>query len=145
MRLLSLLLACGVFASAQADETPIGYVKTVAGEATVLTAGNSVRASVGTPVFLGSVLRTGAKGSLGVAFRDETLMSCGPQTELTVDEYLYAPAAGKLKLSSKLAKGSLNYVSGVIAKLQPDAVSIQTPTGTIGVRGTQFVARVEEE
>jgi hypothetical protein len=38
----------------------------------------------------------------------------------------------------------MNYVSGVIAKLQPDAVSVTTPTGTIGVRGTNFVVRVEE-
>ena len=68
----------------------------------------------------------------------------GPDTELTVDEYLYAPSQGKLKLGSKLTKGTMNYVSGVIAKLQPDAVSVRTPTGTIGVRGTQFLLMVEE-
>ena len=39
----------------------------------------------------------------------------------------------------------MNYVSGVIAKLQPDAVTLNTPTGTIGVRGTQFLVHVEEE
>ena len=38
----------------------------------------------------------------------------------------------------------MNYVSGVIAKLQPDAVSVKTPTGTIGVRGTQFVVKVDD-
>jgi hypothetical protein len=71
-------------------------------------------------------------------------MSFGPDTEFVVDEYLYAPVQGKLRLGSKLAKGSLNYVSGVIAKLQPDAVTVRTPSGTIGVRGTQFVVKVEE-
>lgn len=145
MRLLPLVLACGLFGSAFAEEQPVGYVKTVAGEAMVISAGKSVAAAVGTPVYEGSVLRTGENGTLGVSFRDETVMSCGPKTELTVEEYLYAPAAGKLKLGGKLSKGSLNYVSGVIAKLQPEAVSIKTPTGTIGVRGTQFLARVEEE
>lgn len=128
-----------------ADETPIGYVKTLSGEASVVTAGQRVEAHVGTPVYRGSILRTGAKSSLGVTFRDETVMSCGADTELSVDDYLFAPASGQLKLGSKLSKGSLNYVSGVIAKLKPEAVSIQTPTGTIGVRGTQFVAKVEEE
>ncbi len=127
-----------------ADETPIGYVKTVSGEATVSTAGKSVKAQPGTPVAQGSVLKTAAKSSMGVTFKDETVMSFGPDTELTVDEYLYAPSQGKLKLGSKLAKGSMNYVSGVIAKLNPDAVSVQTPSGTIGVRGTQFVVKVEE-
>ena len=145
MRLLPFLLAFGLCGSAMADEAPVGYIKTVAGEATVVSGGAAKRAEVGSPVYIGSVLRTGAKSTLGLTFRDETVMSCGPDTELTVDEYLFAPAAGKLKLGSKLAKGSLNYVSGVIAKLQPAAVSIKTPTGTIGVRGTQFVVRVEEE
>lgn len=130
--------------SANAQDAAIGYVKTVSGEASITTGGKPVKADVGTPVQLGSTLRTGAKSSMGVTFKDETVMSFGPNTELTVDEYLYAPSQGKLKMGSKLNKGSLNYVSGVIAKLQPDAVSVTTPTGTIGVRGTQFVVRVEE-
>lgn len=138
------VLAATLALSAWADETPVGYVKTVSGEASIATAGKTARATVGTPVFQGSVLRTAAKSSLGVTFRDETLMSFGPDTQLTVEEYLYAPAAGKLKFGSKMAKGSLNYVSGVIAKLQPEAVSVQTPTGTIGVRGTQMLVLVEE-
>jgi hypothetical protein len=129
----------------KADSAPIGYVKTAVGEAYVISGSSKVKAQPGSPIFEGSQLKTGPKSSLGVTFKDETVMSFGPDTELTVDEYLYAPSQGKLKLGSKLAKGSMNYVSGVIAKLQPDAVSVTTPTGTIGVRGTQFVVKVEEE
>ena len=51
---------------------------------------------------------------------------------------------GELKLSTQLTRGTLNYISGVIAKLKPTAVTVKTPTGIIGVRGTQFVAKVEE-
>ena len=143
----NLILAFGLLCSlvVQADEPPIGYVKNVTGDASVSTAGQTVKAEAGTPVLLGSVLRTGQESSMGVTFKDETVMSFGPDTELSVDEYLYAPAQGKLKLGSRLSKGSLNYVSGVIAKLQPDAVSVRTPTGTIGIRGTQFVVRIENE
>ncbi len=129
--------------SAWADDSAIGYVKTLSGEASVTTGKNKVAAQLGTPLFQGSQLKTGPKSSMGVTFKDDTVMSFGPDTELSVDEYLYAPAQGKLKLGTKLAKGSMNYVSGVIAKLQPDAVSVKTPTGTIGVRGTQFVVLVE--
>jgi hypothetical protein len=127
-----------------ADELPIGYVKTVSGEASVTTAKSRVAAQLGTPLFMGSHLKTGHKSSLGITFKDDTVMSFGADTELTVDEYLYAPSQGKLKLAATLGKGSLNYVSGVIAKLQPDAVTVTTPTGTIGVRGTQFVVKVED-
>lgn len=143
--LTSITLAVILYSGMATANTPIGYVKTVTGDATVTTAERVTKAVPGTPVFEGSQLKTSAKGSLGVTFKDETVMSFGPDTELTVDQYLYAPSQGKLKFGSKLAKGSMNYVSGVIAKLQPDAVTVGTPTGTIGVRGTQFAVRVEEE
>ncbi|MEC5385315.1 FecR domain-containing protein [Uliginosibacterium sp. H3] len=141
-----LVLVFALFATlgARAQDQPIGYVKTVAGEASITTAGARVKAEVGTPVYQGSLLQTGGKSSMGVTFKDETVMSFGADTTFSVDEYLYAPAQGKLKLGSKLSKGSLNYVSGVIAKLKPDAVSIATPTGVIGVRGTQFLVKVED-
>lgn len=136
-------LALAPLAHAQGQGEPVGYVKTVSGEAWITSAGQRVRAEPGTPVLAGSQLRTLAQASLGVTFKDNTVMSFGPDTELTVDEYLYAPAQGQLKLGTSLLKGSMNYVSGVIARLKPDAVSVKTPTGIIGVRGTQFVARVE--
>lgn len=139
---LSLLMAVVPFA--WADETPIGYVKTVSGSATITTGKNTTVAQPGAPLFQGSQLKTGPQSSLGVTFMDDTVMSFGSNTELVVDEYLYAPSEGKLKLVSSLVKGTMNYLSGVIAKLQPDAVVVKTPTGTIGVRGTQFVAKVED-
>ncbi len=138
-------LATLTVAGALLADAPIGYVKTVSGSATVTTADKVVKAEVGTPVFLGSILQTGKGSSLGLTLKDETIMSFGSDTQLTVDEYLYAPAEGKLKLNSRLARGSLNYVSGVIAKLQPDAVTVKTPSGVIGVRGTQFLLKVDPE
>jgi hypothetical protein len=129
--------------AAQAEESAIGYVKTVSGEATISTGKVRVAAQPGTPLYVGSQLKTGPKSSLGVSFKDDTVMSFGPDTELTVDDYLYAPGQDKLRLASTLFKGSLNYLSGVIAKLKPDAVSVTTPSGTIGVRGTQFALKVD--
>ena len=128
---------------AHADDS-IGYVKTLTGDAWIKTGGKEVKAALGMPVFLGSVLITSKNGSMGVTFKDSTRMSFGPDTQMTVDEYLYTPAQtqGKLKLSTSLSKGTLNYVSGLIAKFQPDAVSVRTPGGTIGVRGTQFLVKV---
>ncbi len=141
---LGLLLVLFAAFPLRAEVAAIGYVKIVTGEASVTTAEKSVKAEVGTPVMLGSKLKTGPNSSLGVTFKDETRISIGPVSELTIDEYFYAPAQGKLKISSKMSKGSLNYVSGVIAKLKPDAVTLTTPSGTIGVRGTQFLVRIEE-
>lgn len=131
--------------AAAQDKAPVGYVKNVKGTATVTTDGLVVQAQPGTPLHQGSALKTDAQSSMGVMFKDNTMMSFGPSTVLTVDEYLYEPGEGKLKLGARMGKGTLNYVSGVIAKLQPEAVTIKTPTGLIGVRGTQFLLKVSEE
>lgn len=140
------LCACWVLAvAAHAQPTPIGFVKNATGTVQVLTAGQTTAATPGTPIHQASILKTGKGASLGVTLRDNTLLSLGPDTELVVDEYLYAPAQDQLKLGARVAKGSLNYVSGVIAKLRPDAVAVRTPSGNIGVRGTHFVVLVVEE
>ena len=137
------LLLLSAMAAAQATGVPIGFVKTVSGQAEVVTGAQTQPAAVGTPVHLGSVLRTGARSSMGVTLRDETVMSFGPNTELTVDEFVYAPAQRDGRLSTRLARGTLNYVSGAIARQRPDNVQVRTPTGTIGIRGTHFVVEVD--
>lgn len=131
--------------SAVSDGAPVGYVKTVTGKAFVVVDGKARAANVGSGVVKGAVLKTAADSSMGVTFKDGTMMSFGPETELKVDEYLYAPAEGKLQFGSRLVRGTMNYVSGVIAKLKPDAVTVNTPTGMIGVRGTHFVVKVVPE
>ena len=136
------LVAAAVVLPIQAQEA-VGLVKTVAGEATVSDGGKAVKALPGTPIRNGSVLKTSAKATMGVTFKDNTVMSFGPDTELVVDEFLYAPAKGNLKFGSRMTRGSLEVVSGVIAKLKPEAVDLKTPTGTIGIRGTHFLVKVE--
>lgn len=140
--LLSLsLLARGAWC---ASPDIVGFVKIAQGETSVITEQTPVSAHPGTPLYLGSTLKTGGNGSLGVTFSDNTVMSFGPDTEVTIDDYLYKPAQDRLKLAARIAKGTLHYISGVIAKLKPEAVSINTPTGIIGVRGTRFVVKAED-
>lgn len=143
-------LCCGV-AMAQSPTTaadgaePVGRIKILSGKATVSTLSQTVSAAVGTPVFLGSVIQTEKGASLGLTFKDSTVLSLGPDTRLTVDEYVYDPNQGQYKFGANLGKGALNYISGAIAKTRPDAVSVKTPGAVIGVRGTNFVVKAEEE
>ncbi len=144
LALLGLVLASlAGLAAAQPDPNAIGTVKTATGQAFIDVSGRRVPAVVGMPVYLGTTLVTVQAGTLGVTFRDETVMSIGPDTQLTLDQYVFAPREGRLGLGASLLRGTLNYVSGQIAKLRPDAVNVNTPTGMIGVRGTQFVVRVD--
>lgn len=128
-----------------AESDVLGFVKIAEGEASITAEQGSIPAEPGLPVYLGNLLKTGGNGRLGVTFKDNTIMSLGPDTELRVDEYLFAPAKSELKLAASLLKGTLHYISGVIAKLKPEAVSVKTPAGIIGVRGTRFLAKAEAE
>ena len=140
-----LCCAAGLLAAACAVAEPVGYVKTVQGEASVVSGGSTVAARPGTPLALGDTLRTGSNGAIGVSLKDNTLLSFGPSTQFKIEEILFAPAKGDLLLGGSLTAGSLHYVSGAIAKLRPEAVKIRTPSGVIGVRGTRFVAVVKEQ
>jgi hypothetical protein len=141
--LLSILMIASL-GTQGAQAEAIGFVKTLnGGNATIRASDDSERpATVGSELNVGDTIRTDRRASLGLTLKDDTMMSVGPDTELTLEEYLFEPARGELKLGSRLGRGTLQYVSGNIARLQPDAVSVTTPTGTIGVRGTQFVVKV---
>lgn len=121
-----------------------GYVKKVSGDAWIQTGEQTVKAVPGTPVHAESRIRTSSNARLGLTLRDDTLLSLGPDTTLQVSEFVYAPEQGKLQLALSMLKGTLHYISGVIARLRPEAVSVKTPSGIIGVRGTRFAVRVEE-
>ena len=135
-------LAWLVASPASADEA-IGGIKTSSGEVSIVRGSARLPATVGTAVHRDDVLVTGADGSLGVTFRDETRMSIGPNTEIALDQYVFAPAEENYSLVTRITRGTLFYVSGLIAKLSPETAKVITPGGTIGARGTSFVVRVE--
>ena len=139
-----LAVLCLASSSVLAQDPIIGFIKTVDGSASVVRAQQTVAAKPGMPLELGQTLKTGSGGSLGVLLKDNTSLAIGSNTEIVLDEFIYEPVDDKLKLGLNFIKGTLHYVSGVIAKLKPEAISIKTPTGMIGVRGTQFLAKVAE-
>jgi hypothetical protein len=141
---LTAVLAFGGVPSAHAQIEVAGRVKTVSGEAWITSAGGQgARVALGTPIARGDSIETGADGSVGITFRDETRLSIGPGSQVAIDEYLFAPEDGQLSFAARIARGTLLYVSGAIARLAPERVSVVTPDGTVGIRGTTFLVRVK--
>ena len=144
MKKLTLAALLFSFATAQvavAAET-IGYVKIVSGSASVVRDGTERGLKVGAPLFENDTIKTGKESSLGVTMKDGTTLSAGPETEILLDKYAYAPKAGQLGFVARVSQGTLDFVSGMLGKLAPESVAIETPTGVIGMRGTHFVVRV---
>ena len=133
------LLACG----AAADDTRIGTIKTLKGDAHVIGPGGSVAAAVGGAVHQNETLETGADGALGLAFIDNTTLSMGPKSRITLTKVVFNPDQNDFAFATNIVKGTFMFVSGSIAKLAPQTVQITTPVNTIGIRGTRFLVRVD--
>ena len=136
-----LLLVPSVFAA----EPPAGYLKIVKGTACIVRQGAIIPAVAGNTVFKNDLLRTGADGSLGITFMDDTVMSMGPESEVTLNEFEFSPAEGRMSIFTRMLRGTVVYLSGIIAKLSPEAVRFETPVANIGLRGTRFAVKVEGE
>ena len=136
-----LFLSLATAQVAMASET-IGYVKSVSGNVSVVRLGNEHGIAVGTPLYEDDTLKTGKDSSFGVTMKDGTTLSAGPETEILLDKYSYAPKAQQLGFVARVSQGTIDFVSGMLGKLAPESVAIETPTGVIGMRGTHFVVRV---
>jgi len=122
----------------------IGVVRNSMGSATVTRGSNVLPAAPGTRLHVGDTLGTGPDGSLGVILRDNSSLSLGPSSSLVLQEFLFSPYEGKLGLWVRLSKGTMAYLSGLIGKLAPEKARFETPTATIGIRGTHFAVKAEE-
>ena len=137
-----LLVALGLSVAAAAAE--IGQIKVAKGQVTVEREGQSVPATVGTRLQTSDIVRTGADGSVGITMGDDSLLSAGPNSVLSLDRYEFDPTTNRGRFDAKLNKGTLAVISGKIAKQSPGAMTVQTPAAILGVRGTEFVVSANE-
>ena len=127
---------------AVAQQDQVALVKVVDGEAYALRAEQRANLDVGEAIFVKDIVET-VDGSVGLTFKDGSRISIGPNSRVQFTQFEFAPAEGRLSFLIEFFRGTLQYVSGVIAKLSPDAVKVKTPVATVAVRGTRFLAQVE--
>lgn len=140
---LALCALCfpAVAGSATAGET-IGMVRNASGVATVDRGGKSLPAAPGLKLMAGDTLVTGRNGTLGAILRDDSSLSIGPESRLVLRRFQFSPNEGKFDLVARISRGTMAYLSGLIGKLAPEKARFETPTATIGIRGTRFALKV---
>lgn len=94
----------------------------------------------GDEIYRDANVSTRAHGSVAMLFDDGTDMTLGPNTEVVIDEYVYAPGGGG-QAAISFGKGVLRLVSGTMPK---ENVTIDTPVATVGIRGTTFTLAIAE-
>jgi hypothetical protein len=140
-RVLALLAVAAATLAGAAD---IGQVKVVKGAVTVERGDSILPASVGLRVQAADTVVTGADGSVGITMSDNSLLSAGPNSRLTLARYEFDETTSRGRFDTTLTSGSMAVVSGRIAKQSPEAMTVRTPRAILGVRGTEFAVASDE-
>lgn len=139
------IVLCTIGTIAMATATPaasqnqIAQVKTVSGQVKVERGSGQSTPKPGDPLFEKDTIVTGGDGSIGITFIDNTVMSAGPNSEISLEQFMFDSSNFNGSMLTELRKGTLSVVSGDIARSSPGAMKVRTPAATLGVRGTRFV------
>ena len=89
----------------------------------------------------GQLIATGPGGQVQVVFADDTHLVVGPGSSLRIEKYLMQGGGTAADFAVSALGGSFRFITGHSEK---SAYEITTPTGTIGIRGTEFDFTVDE-
>jgi hypothetical protein len=97
-----------------------------------LAPGSELRAS--------ETVRTGDAGKADLVFIDRTNLTVGPTSEVVLDKFVYDPVGSSGKVVLQTTRGAFRFVTGT---QDHSAYQINTPYGSLGVRGTAFTCEVK--
>ncbi|MBL8379428.1 MAG: FecR domain-containing protein [Burkholderiales bacterium] len=114
-----------------------GSIERVAGSVLISVGGVSRAARQGERLNVGELLITEAGAEALLRLRDQSTLALRPASRVLVSDLRLQDPGGDA-LATNLLRGSLRYVSGLIARARPQGVVFRTPTATVGIRGTDF-------
>jgi hypothetical protein len=85
-------------------------------------------------------VRTGDAGKADLVFIDRTNLTVGPTSEVVLDKFVYDPVGNKGKVVLQASRGAFRFVTGT---QDHSAYQLNTPYGSLGVRGTAFTCEVK--
>lgn len=95
----------------------------------------------GEKIFLNDRITTDPNGKLQIMLLDETIFTLGPNSDMVMDEFVYDPKTNAGKVTAKITKGIFRFVTGKVARKEPENMKVKLAVGTIGIRGTTVVGQ----
>ena len=134
-----------ILLSINATSNEIGEISELRGngEITRANSNDSFIAEIDSDIFSYDDVRTG-KGRLAIQFLDDSVVKLTEHSKLIIDEYIFDPDPSKSKMALQMASGTARFISGAFGKIDKENITINTPTATIGIRGTDFTTTVDE-
>ena len=138
--MFSLVLGAGHATWAQ--DVRSGTLKNVHGSVQVAK-GDTVRPAVpGGGVAAAERIVTGPQGSAVLFLRDGTQLPIGPNSQVDITRFQFDATTQTGSLTVQVLLGTIRMVTGLLGKLHPENVKVQTPSSTVSVRGTDFIVEV---
>ena len=101
--------------------------------------------STGSKIYFGDTIIVREKSSAQILLLDETALTVGEKSELTMDDFVYDPNTKVGKIVSNIKVGTVRIITGEISKQNPDNLEVKVPTGSVGARGTEFAVVTESD
>ena len=120
----------------------IGVIGAAVGE---ITNQNNEKLSNGSKIFFGDTVVSYNNSNAQILFLDQTILTLGEDTELTIDEFIYDPNSHEGSFVSNVKSGTVKFITGQISKKNPENLEVKFPSGTLGARGTEFVVLAENK
>jgi len=139
---LLVMVLLAIPSAASWAETRIGVAASTKPNADGVVAGSSQSLSAGSEVFANETVRTGNLGQADLVFVDQTNLTVGPTSEVLLDKFVYDPTGPKGKVVLQLTRGAFRFVTGT---QDHRAYAVNTPYGSLGVRGTVVEVVVAEK
>ena len=138
------LAVCTGWIAMSAFANEVGHIKVAKGTATIQRAVDKIAAVPGMKILAADVITTGADGAVGITFIDNSLISTGPNSVFAIDQYSFDSTTHIGKFDGTLKRGTLAAISGKMVKQVPESMRIRTPSSIMGVRGTEFLVKVDD-
>ncbi len=140
---ICLAVLFAVTATARAAPKQVGDVLFAKGATTTQAADGSARLlGKGATLYEGDVLTTARRSFAVIKMIDGSKMTLRPNTVFQVKKFTQGEEEKDNNAIMRLFKGGLRALTGLIGKRNPNGYRIQTAVATIGIRGTEFDARL---
>ena len=120
----------------------IGVIGAAVGK---ITNQNNEKLLNGSKIFFGDTIISNQNSNAQILFLDQTILTLGEDTELTIDEFIYDPSSHDGSFVSNVKSGTVKFITGQISKKNPENLEVKFPSGTLGARGTEFVVLAENK
>ena len=139
------LFIMGVALAQESGPDVVGEITTAIGQGKIVGVAGERAIARGLRVQAGDRIETADGGHVHIRFVDGGLVSIRPLSRLLIEQYRNAKGSELAAIKFRLEEGVIRSVTGQWGEANRDRFRLNTPIAAIGVKGTDFVVKVQPD